>query len=91
VTNERELFRAVDVPGIRKSMVRTQSHSNGNVTGFGDVRRISAAVEAINNLVYLAAREAHNPESVRKYMRLAEQQVASLTEILNAKPCEPIN
>jgi hypothetical protein len=79
------------LPGIRKSMVRTQSHSNGNVIGFGDVRRISAAVEAINNLVYLAAREGDNPERVRKYLRLAGQQVASLAEILKAKSHEPIN
>jgi hypothetical protein len=68
------------------------SHSQWNrLIGLGDVSQISAAVEAINNLVYLAAREADNPERVRQYMRLAEQQVASLTEILNAKPCEPIN
>jgi hypothetical protein len=72
-------------------MERTQSHSNVSLIGLWDVRRISAVVEAINNLVYLAAREADNPESVRKYLRLAEQQVASLTEILKIRPREPIN
>jgi hypothetical protein len=79
------------MPSIRKGMERTSSHSNGNLIGLSDVRRISAAVEAINNLVYLAAREADNPESVRQYLRLAEQQVASLTEILKMKSREPIN
>jgi hypothetical protein len=63
----------------------TQPHSNGSLSGPSDVRRFAVAVEALNNLIYLASRDAENPESVRIYLKLAEERVASLTQMLRRK------
>ena len=38
-------------------------------------------LESLSYLTYLALEEAHNPEKVKKYMRLAREQVETLTEI----------
>ena len=45
---------------------------------FQDLRR----VEALNNLIFLASRDAGNPENVRSYLTLPVRQVATLTAIL---------
>jgi hypothetical protein len=43
-----------------------------------DVRRLTAIVETIHNLVYLAARDAEYPDRVRGYLSLVEEQIASM-------------
>lgn len=55
-------------------------HSNGTHAASEEARRLRSAVEALNNLVYLAKQEARDAERVQFYMRLAEQQVAVLAE-----------
>jgi hypothetical protein len=44
-------------------MEPTRSHSNGSVSALSDMRRVAAAVEALNNLIFLASRKAGNPET----------------------------
>jgi hypothetical protein len=63
-------------------MEPTRADSNGSVSALSDMRRVAAAVEALNNLIFLASREAGNPESVRSFLTLAERQIATLTAIL---------
>ena len=48
-------------------MEPTRADSNGSVSALSDMRRVAAAVEALNNLILLASREAGNPESVRSF------------------------
>jgi hypothetical protein len=67
---------------VERCMEPTQPHSNGSLTGLYDIRRLAATVEALNNLIYLASRDAENAEQVRTYLKLAEEQVASLTQLL---------
>jgi hypothetical protein len=47
-----------------------------------DARRLRASIEALSNLIYLASREAKDPERVRTYLKLAEKQVAALGHTL---------
>jgi hypothetical protein len=61
-------------------MEPTQLHSNSGLSGLYDIRRLKPAVEVLNNLIYLASVEAENPERVRFYLKLAEKEVASLTQ-----------
>ena len=70
---------------VERCVEPTQPHSNGSLSGLADVRRFAGAVEALNNLIYLASRDAENPESVRIYLKLAEERVASLTQMLRRK------
>jgi hypothetical protein len=60
-------------------------HSNGSLNGPSDAQRFAAPVQALTNLIYLASLEAENPENVRTYLKLAEGQVASLTQMLRRK------
>jgi hypothetical protein len=70
-------------------MEPTQPHSNGSLAGPYDIRRLAAAVEALNNLIYLASRDGEKAEQVRTYLKLAEGQVASLTQLLGKKSYRP--
>jgi signal transduction histidine kinase len=45
------------------------------------MHEIRNPLEAIGHLTYLARMEAENPEQVRKYMLMAEEQVATLNRI----------
>jgi hypothetical protein len=63
-------------------MEPTQPHSNGSLSGPDDARRLRAAIETLSNLIYLASREAEDPERVRTYLKLAENQVAALGHTL---------
>jgi hypothetical protein len=60
----------------------TQPHSDGSLSGPDDVRQLRASIEALSNLIYLASREAEDPERVRTYLKLAEKQVAALGHTL---------
>jgi hypothetical protein len=51
---------------------------NGSLSGPDDARRLRVAIKALSNLIYLASREAEDPERVRTYLKLAEKQVAAL-------------
>jgi hypothetical protein len=66
-------------------MEPTQPHSNGSLGGPDDARRLRASIEALSNLIYLASREAEDPERVRTYLKLAEKQVAALGHTLGRK------
>jgi hypothetical protein len=70
---------------VERCMEPTQPHSNGSLTGPYDIRRLAAAVEALNNLIYLASRDGEKAEQVRTYLKLAEGQVASLTQLLGRR------
>jgi hypothetical protein len=61
-------------------MEPTPLHSNSGLSGLYDIRRLKTAVEVLNNLIYLASVEAENPERVRTYLKLAEKEVAALTQ-----------
>jgi hypothetical protein len=69
-------------PSGEALMEPTQPHSNGSLSGPDDARRLRAAVEALSNLIYLASREAEDPERVRTYLKLAEKQIAALRHTL---------
>ena len=47
------------------------------------MHEIRNPLEAIANLTYLASHGADDPEQVRSYMRLAEEQMATITRIAN--------
>jgi signal transduction histidine kinase len=47
------------------------------------MHEIKNPLEALGNLTFLAAEEADHPEKVRKYMSLAEEQMATLSHIAN--------
>jgi hypothetical protein len=49
-------------------MEPTQPHSNGSLSGPDDARRLRTAIETLSNLIYLASREAEDPERVRTYL-----------------------
>ena len=63
-------------------MEPTHPHSNESLNGPDDARRLRAAIETLSNLIYLASREAEDPERVRTYPKLAENQVAALGHTL---------
>lgn len=46
------------------------------------MHEIKNPLEALGHLTYLALEEADEPEKVRKYMRLAEEQMAALNQIV---------
>jgi hypothetical protein len=68
-----------------ETVMEHASHSNGSSIASKEARRLSRVVEALNNLVYLAKREAQSAEQVYFYMRLAEQQVAVLADMVRKK------
>jgi hypothetical protein len=72
-------------PSGEAFMEPTQPHSNGSLSGPDDARRLRAAIEVLSNLIYLASREAEDPERVRTYLKLAEKQVAALGHTLGKK------
>ena len=43
-------------------------------------------LEALNNLIYLGLERADEPETVRQYLRLAQEQAAALGEISSYIP-----
>lgn len=43
-----------------------------------DAHRLTAIVETIHNLIYLAARDAEHPDRVRGYLSLIEEQIGSM-------------
>jgi signal transduction histidine kinase len=45
------------------------------------MHEIGNPLEALNNLIYLGLEKAANPEAVRTYLRLAQEQIATLNEI----------
>lgn len=66
------------------------------------MHEIRNPLEALGNLVYLTLQEANQPETVRKYMELAEEQIATLNRISaqvlsfarlsqSLKPVDPID
>ncbi len=47
------------------------------------MHEIRNPLEALGHLVYLTGQEAENPEKVRKYTRMAEEQMATLNRIVS--------
>jgi len=47
------------------------------------MHEIRNPLETLGHLTFLAAEDADNPEKVRKYMRMAEEQMATLNRIAN--------
>jgi signal transduction histidine kinase len=45
------------------------------------MHEVNNPLAAINNLIYLVKKEAHNAENVRRYMHLAEEELKRLSEI----------
>ena len=58
-------------------MDHTQPQGNGANEGAADVQ-LGSALDALSNLIYLASREADNPERVRYYLKLAGERVRAL-------------
>jgi signal transduction histidine kinase len=46
------------------------------------MHEIRNPLEAVGNLLFLASADADNPEKVRTYMRMAEEQCGTLTELV---------
>lgn len=44
------------------------------------MHEIRNPLEALNNLIYLGLEKADEPETVRQYLRLAQEQTAALGE-----------
>ena len=61
-------------------------HLNGSLVGLYDVRQLRIAVETINNLVFLAERQAEDPECVRSYLKLIGEQIASINKTIKKRP-----
>jgi hypothetical protein len=57
-------------------------HSNGSGPGTGDPKRVMFAAEALTNLLFLASRDVEDPERVRMYLKLAEERLHTITEVL---------
>ncbi|HMD21865.1 MAG TPA: ATP-binding protein [Alloacidobacterium sp.] len=47
------------------------------------MHEIRSPMEALGNLIYLTEKNADNPPEVRKYMELADEQMASVNQIAN--------
>jgi signal transduction histidine kinase len=47
------------------------------------MHEIKNPLEALGHLTYLACEQADEPDQVRKYMQLAEEQMATLSQIVN--------
>lgn len=77
-TDRQEIGRGRCHPASDRVEKHAQPHSNGSLSGPDDARRLRAAIEALSNLIYLASREAEDPERVRTYLKLAKKQVAAL-------------
>jgi hypothetical protein len=45
-------------------------------------RNLKSAVEALNNLIYVASQEADRPEQVRVYLELAQEQMNTIIDAL---------
>jgi hypothetical protein len=48
-------------------------------------RNLKSAVEALNNLIYVASQEAYRPEQVRVYLEHAQEQVDVIIEALRKR------
>jgi hypothetical protein len=54
----------------------------GGGSGSGDPQRLRLAAEALANLLYLASKEVEKPERVRMYLKLAQERLDSINEVL---------
>jgi len=66
---------------VDQSLRKPSSHATAEHLALEVLHEIRNPLEALGNLTYLANEEADNPEKVRKYMRLASEQMAMLNHI----------
>jgi signal transduction histidine kinase len=64
-----------------RSSQRTGSHATAEHLALEVLHEIRNPLEALGNLVFLANEEAESPAKVRQFMRLAEEQIATLNHI----------
>jgi signal transduction histidine kinase len=64
-----------------QSLRKASSHATAEHLALEVLHEIRNPLEALGNLTYLAFEEADDPEKVRKYMRLAGEQMATLNHI----------
>jgi hypothetical protein len=64
-------------------MDHTQPESNGRLNGSEDFRQFRNSLEAVNNLIFLASREADNAERVRFYLDLAKERLGKVSALLH--------
>jgi hypothetical protein len=57
----------------------------GDIAREQDYRRLDGAVEALNNLIFLALNSAERPEIVRMYLKLAQERVDLIGDVLRKR------
>jgi signal transduction histidine kinase len=70
-----------DPAALEQSLRIATSHATAEHLALEVLHEIRNPLEALGNLTYLAFEEADDPEKVRKYMRLAGEQMATLNHI----------
>jgi hypothetical protein len=65
-------------------MDHAQPQSNGHFSAAEDFSQFRNSLEAVNNLIYLASREAENAERVRFYLNLAKERLGKVSALMSA-------
>lgn len=56
--------------------------SNGSGPSLGDAQRLRLAAETLTNLLFLASQEVEKPKRARMYLKLAQERLDSINEVL---------
>jgi signal transduction histidine kinase len=70
-----------DLPSLLDALRLAEEKAVAGMLALEVMHEIRNPLEALSNLIYLARQEGENPEKVREYMRLAEEQMATVSEI----------
>jgi signal transduction histidine kinase len=68
---------------VADSLQRAEGRATAGQLALEVMHEVRNPLQALGHLAYLTIEDADEPEKVRKYMRMAEEQVATLDHIAN--------
>jgi signal transduction histidine kinase len=71
----------LDVDALYEALRKAEERATAGRLALEIMHEIRSPLEAVSNLAYLTSLDAGDPERVRQYMRLAEEQLAQVNQI----------